>query len=246
MKYVFSFIFGAAVGAGVTFLLLHKEIKKELDEIRENSSANGENGPESPVNGPNSNEMPFVVSEGGNDKNSTDGNSAAQRGVSVAAVTVNQPVAVQEKTHIRYENLIRDNYGGEVQNPSENAVNLQKREEESAGVGTAAEISQEIFDDVNGNHWTPIDNEEFDNNPGFSKDRLVFYEGDRVLCTDNGNVIENGYLLIGDNWEDEVGHYANRTAYIRNNKTAVDYEIYVEAGSYRDEWGTEGAPLVED
>lgn len=246
MKSIFSFIFGATVGAGVTFLLLHKEIKKQLAEIRENSTVSSGNAPESPVNGPNSNDMPFEVSEGENDKNLTEANSGAQRGSSDAVITVNQPVAVQEKTHIRYENLIRDNYGGEVQNPSENAMNIQKREEETAGVGAVKEVAQEIFDDVNGNHWTPIDDGEFDNNPGFNKDRLVFYEQDRVLATEHGKVIENGYLLIGNEWEDEVGHYANRTAYIRNNKTAVDYEIYVEAGSYKDEWDAEGAPLVED
>lgn len=238
MKCIFSFIFGSVCGAGVTMLILHKEIKKELNEIRENSNNKNENASESPVNGPNSNETPFVVSEGGKEENAVTVDSEPQKGY--------VPNAISEKTRTRYDALIRDNYGGEVQNPSKSVVNIQKKEEENAGMETVKEVAQEIFDDPDGRHWAPIDDGEYDNNPGFDKDRLVFYEGDRVLATENGNVIENGYAMIGNDWEEEVGHYATRTAYIRNNKTAVDYEIYVEAGSYADEWGTEGAPLVED
>lgn len=237
MKYVFSFIFGAAVGAGVTLVVLHKEIKKQLAEISKNSAAGSAEASQSPVNGSNSNDEPFTVSDNVEKKDAAESKFEA---------STEKPVAVQEQTYVRYENLIRDNYGGEVQNPSKNIENIQKREEEDAGMGKAKEVAQEIFDDVNGNHWTAIDDEEFDNNPGFNKDKLVFYEADRVLATENGTVIENGYLLIGNDWEEEVGHYGFRTAYIRNNKSATDYEIYVEACAYADEWGTEGAPLVED
>ena len=238
MKYIFSFVFGAACGVGATLIFLHKEIKKELDKIRENSEKKNENAPESPVNGPNSNDTPFVVSEGGKEENAVTVDSEPQKD--------HTPIALSEKTRTRYDALIRDNYGGEVQNPSKSIENIQKREEEHAGMEAVKEVAQEIFDDPDGRHWAPIDDGEYDNNPGFDKDRLVFYEADRVLSTESGKVIENGYVLIGNEWEDEIGHYASRTAYIRNNKTAVDYEIYVEAGSYADEWGTEGAPLVED
>ena len=232
MKCFLSFIFGAACGAVGTLVYLRKEIRKELDKIQANSNAKA---PVSPVNGPNSNDMPFEVSEAVEEKNAVTVNSEAQK-----------PIAVQDKTYVRYDNLIRENYGGELQNPSKSVSELEKREEGKAGVESVADGSGDILGNEFVSRWVAIDDLEFRDNPEYDKEELTFYAGDRVLATKNGTVIENAYLMIGKDWEAEVGHYDARTAYIRNLKTGNDYAIYVEACRYSDEYGVEGAPLVED
>ena len=232
MKYFLSFIFGATCGAVGTLIYLRKEIRKQMEEIKANSNVNA---PESAGKGPNSNDMPFEVSEATEEKNAVTVNSEAHR-----------PIAVQDKTYVRYDNLIRENYGGELQNPPKSVTELEKREEEKAGVESISDGSGDVLGKDFASRWVAIDDLEYRDNPEFDKDELTFFAVDRVLATKNGAVIENGYLLIGKDWEDEVGRYDDRTAYIRNLKTGTDYEIYVEYCSYADEYGDEGAPLVED
>lgn len=232
MKYFLSFIFGAACGTVGTLIYLRKEIRKQMEEIKANSNGNA---PESAGKGPNSNDTPFEVSEGPEEKNAVTVNSEAQK-----------PIAVQDKTYVRYENLIRDNYGGELQNPSKSVTELEKREEGKTGVESVADGSGDILGKEFESRWIPIDDIEYRDNPEFNKEELTFFAEDRVLATKQGTVIENAYLLIGKDWEDEVGRYDDRTAYIRNLKTGNDYEIYVEYCCYADEYGVEGAPLVED
>ena len=232
MKYFLSFIFGAACGVAGTLVYLHKEIRKEMDEIRANSITEAT---ESPGKGPNSNDMPFEVSEGSDTKNAVTVDSEAHK-----------PIAVQEKTAIRYDSLIRENYGGELQNPSKSITALEKKEEEKAGMGTANEPSGMMTGAEFADRWVMIDDMEYRDNHEYDKEELTFFAGDGVLATNNGTVIENAYLLIGNNWEKEVGRYDDRIVYVRNLKNNTDYEVYVESCRYSDEYGMEGAPLVED
>jgi hypothetical protein len=57
------------------------------------------------------------------------------------------------------------------------------------------------------------------------------------MCTENGTKIERPALLVGGEWENCVGNYANRTAFIHNGRLNMDYQIYVEDGFYADEFG---------
>ena len=83
-----------------------------------------------------------------------------------------------------------------------------------------------------------IDMGEFKDNDRYTKDHLVYYRGDKVMATENGTVIKNPFPMIGGNWENCVGNYAERTAFIRNPKMLTDYEIYVEDCMYSDEFGS--------
>jgi hypothetical protein len=57
------------------------------------------------------------------------------------------------------------------------------------------------------------------------------------MCTEAGKVIENPYLFVGNQWEDWVGDYLDNTALVRNVRLQTDYEVYVENGTYVDEYG---------
>lgn len=85
-----------------------------------------------------------------------------------------------------------------------------------------------------------IDNSTFEHDHSFDKDRIVFYQGDQVMATEAGTIIPNPFILVGNRWESFVGHYANRTAFVRNTRLSTDYEIYVESGTYTDEYGFDG------
>lgn len=82
-----------------------------------------------------------------------------------------------------------------------------------------------------------IDRETFDNDESYEKDRLVYFRGDRIVCTENGKIITNPFMLIGGEWENCVGNYTKNTAFIRNCRLSTDYEIFVEDGLYEDEYG---------
>ena len=63
---------------------------------------------------------------------------------------------------------------------------------------------------------------------------------DLVLCTEEGDIIQDPIYLIGDreDWMREVGKSEDNIAYIRNEKIATDYEIICESKSYGDDWPT--------
>ena len=82
-----------------------------------------------------------------------------------------------------------------------------------------------------------IDDDTFVHDHEYLKDHIVYYRGDRKMATESGTIIEKPALIVGNLWEDEIGRYAKRTAFIRNHSLMTDYEIYVEDGSYIDEYG---------
>ena len=82
-----------------------------------------------------------------------------------------------------------------------------------------------------------IDADEYMHNKEYEQEHLVYYRGDRVMATEEGTIIANPFMLVGGEWETCVGNYADRTAFVRNSKLVTDYEIYVEDGTYVDEYG---------
>ena len=95
---------------------------------------------------------------------------------------------------------------------------------------------EEGFSDTDGG-IVEIDCDDFMHNQDNEKVRLVYFRGDHVMCEENGTVIAAPAMLVGGNWENCVGNYADRTAFIRNSRLVTDYEIYVEDGLYVDEYG---------
>ena len=87
-----------------------------------------------------------------------------------------------------------------------------------------------------------IDADTYIHDHEYAKDHIVYYRGDKVMATETGAIIQKPAYLVGTVWEDEIGRYAKRTAFIRNHSLGTDYEIYVEEGTYLDEYG----PLEED
>jgi hypothetical protein len=88
-----------------------------------------------------------------------------------------------------------------------------------------------------GDGFSEINKDDYVNDKTYEKDLLVYYRGDRIVSTENGTVITNPAILIGTDWERLIGIYAPNTAFVRNNRLVTDYEIYVEEGSYTDEYG---------
>ena len=94
---------------------------------------------------------------------------------------------------------------------------------------------------INETDWnvTEIDMDTFMHDHSNEKERLVYYRGDRVLCTENGTILSTPAEIVGVLWEQSVGKYADNTAFVRNKRLVTDYEIYVEDGLYTEEFGDE-------
>ena len=133
----------------------------------------------------------------------------------------NVPMAMKENTKINYNRIIEDNYRGKPPVP------IMPNDEYFAG-----------SDEADGGCFE-IDEDDFMRNDENEKERLVYYRGDRIMATESGTIITNPAMLVGATWENCVGNYADRTAFIRNSKLVTDYEIYVEDGLYTDEYGDE-------
>lgn len=133
----------------------------------------------------------------------------------------NVPMAMKENTKINYNRIIEDNYRGKPPVP------IMPNDEHFAG-----------SDEADGGCFE-IDEDDFMRNDENEKERLVYYRGDRIMATESGTIITNPAMLVGATWENCVGNYADRTAFIRNSKLVTDYEIYVEDGLYTDEYGDE-------
>ena len=188
MKNLLIFLFGVAFGVGGTMIWLHKDIKKQLEEMEQELKEKEE--------------VPFTVGEGENKEKDP------------------VPVAVRPETKVEYNKLIHENYV----DPDET--------EDNSGIEFMAD------DEVNGG-IIEIDDEEFMHNHEYSKDHLIYYRGDKIMCTEDGTKIEKPSMLVGGEWENCVGNHVNREAFIRNEKLATDYEIFVEEGLYVDDYGTD-------
>ena len=136
------------------------------------------------------------------------------------------PNALKETTKVQYNKIVEDNYRGRPPVPvMEN------------GSGDGAEGAD--------GGCFEIDIDDFMHDESNEKVRLVYYRGDRIMATENGTILTNPAMFVGTTWENCVGNYADRTAFIRNARLVTDYEIYVEDGLYTDEYGDESL-LRED
>ena len=161
------------------------------------------------------------AAEGGSDKEKDGKKEASDSSVPFKMDKENVPMAMKESTKINYNRIIEDNYRGKPPVP------IMPNDEHFAG-----------SDEADGGCFE-IDEDDFMRNDENEKERLVYYRGDRIMATESGTIITNPAMLVGATWENCVGNYADRTAFIRNSKLVTDYEIYVEDGLYTDEYGDE-------
>lgn len=134
------------------------------------------------------------------------------------------PMAMKESTKVNYNKIIENNYRGRPPVPvMDTGVN-------SSGFVGSDETDGGCFE---------IDIDDFMHDESNEKERLVYYMGDKIMATESGTIVTNPAMLVGSTWENCVGNYADRTAFIRNAKLVTDYEIYVEDGLYTDEYGDE-------
>lgn len=217
MKYLLSFLFGAAVGAGGTLLWLRKDIKKELD-IRSKASE--------------SDDMPFTMGEGNDTGNGSESLRGAKNGLRSEESV---PVARREETRVEYNKIINAVKTGEDITlkvpvlPREDVPEAHYiSEEEKRANFVDRDEPEDIF---------PIDHVTFAYEKDYEQRQLVYFMGDHIMCTENGTVIDSPALFVGTDWEQYIGKDRDRTAYIRNPKLNTDYEIYVEDGLYEDEYG---------
>lgn len=132
------------------------------------------------------------------------------------------PEALSEATAVNYNKIINENdYRGHAPVPVGSTV-------------MSAETVNEADYGV-----SEIDMETFMYDKSNAKERLVYYQGDKVLCTENGTIYPNPAEMIGVMWQQCIGKYADNTAFIRNKRLVTDFEIYVEDGLYTDEYGDE-------
>lgn len=225
MKNLLIFLFGALVGAGGTFIYLRKEIKQELNDIRE------------------ANEVPFTVGEdeknGGNGTESkaeetknnknTDFNAAE-----VAAVTQREAEMARNEAKVAYNKIIDDISTGRKPAAS---VPVMPREESDDQMPTDNEYEGHFAnEDGPTDGYFEIDLDEFRNDKSNEKENYIYYMGDHVMATENGTIITNPALLVGNNWESLVGKYKKDSAFIRNAKMCTDYEIVVDPDAYADRY----------
>lgn len=139
-----------------------------------------------------------------------------------------KPVALKKETRVNYNNIINSNYTGSAPVPVMPREDNEQDDDPEEGFITTDETDGGIIE---------IDRETFDFDKTNEKERLIYFAGDKIMCTENGTIIERPYNLVGGNWETCVGNYTKNTAFIRNSRLVTDYEIFVEPGLYEDEYG---------
>lgn len=215
MKNLLIFLFGAAVGAAGTFIYFRKDIKEELKNA-ENMSSDGS------MKGENGEEEPFIVDENG---------QKTEKIVAAGSVIEGSRGAIKAK--IPYNTLFQgseNTSGGIFSDPRESGIFSQTRDDEDPEAGFIGN------DETDGGVFE-IDKEDFNADDGYEQERLVYYRGDRIMCTEDGTIVTNPFILVGGEWDKCVGNYADHTAFIRNSRLVTDYEIFVEDGLYSDEYG---------
>ena len=215
MKNLLIFLFGAAVGAAGTFIYFRKDIKEELKNAENMGSDGG-------MKGENGEEEPFIVDENGQKTEKI-----------VAAGSVIEGSGSGIKAKIPYNTLFQgseNTSGGIFSDPRESGIFGQTRDDEDPEAGFIGN------DETDGGVFE-IDKEDFNADDGYEQERLVYYRGDRIMCTEDGTIVTNPFILVGGEWDKCVGNYADHTAFIRNSRLVTDYEIFVEDGLYSDEYG---------
>lgn len=80
----------------------------------------------------------------------------------------------------------------------------------------------------------PIEPDEY-GEEGYSKETLIYYEGDNVVADESGKIIEEPDETVGvQNLDD----FRDRDImYIRNEFTEIDYEIIRDPGTFEEAYG---------
>ena len=168
----------------------------------------------------NCDEVPFTMGEGTDSGNNTESLREAKNGLrSENEISVN----ARKDEKIAYHKIVTET--------KENPIPVKPREEDL--FPKKAEPPEEFVDAV------PISKEDFKADDNNEKEHLVYFRGDHIMSTENGTIIANPAMLVGTTWENYIGDYAPRTAYMRNPNLVTDYEIMVEDGLYEDEYGSE-------
>lgn len=220
MKNLLIFLFGAACGAGGMLLWLRKDIKKELNKAHESPQ--------------NDSELPFTMEDKTNrekEEKPVRSDSGASEGHSERAVSE------KEESRMKYNNIIND-----IKNGTQPKLTIPiMAREDVPEAHYQRDDDQTEYDiketDTSDPQFVEIEIEEFKHDDEYEKERLVYYQDDHIMATENGTIITNPAILVGSDWERYVGDSADRTAFVRNKRNSIDYEIYVENGTYEDEWG---------
>lgn len=213
MKNLLIFLFGAAIGAGGMLLWLRKDIKEELEKAEKNGSESDS-------------EPPFTV------KNDTE---TQEKGAEIVAA--NDSYEPEKRAKVPYHTLFQGSEGKTsdlFSDPRDSGIFTHVRENEDENDNPEAGF---IGNDETDGGVFEIDKDDFMADDGYEQERLVYYRGDKIMATEDGTIITNPFILVGGEWDKCVGNYADRTAFIRNPRLVVDYEIYVEDGLYSDEYG---------
>jgi len=213
VKNLLIFLFGAAIGAGGMLLWLRKDIKEELEKAEKSGSESDS-------------EPPFTV------KNDT---GTREKGAEIVAA--NDSYEPEKRAKVPYHTLFQGSEGKTSElfsDPRDSGIFTHVRENEDENDNPEAGF---IGNDETDGGVFEIDKDDFMADDGYEQERLVYYRGDKIMATEDGTIITNPFILVGGEWDKCVGNYADRTAFIRNPRLVVDYEIYVEDGLYSDEYG---------
>lgn len=76
---------------------------------------------------------------------------------------------------------------------------------------------------------------EFEEDNGYIKSHVSYYEGDDTLADDDDKVIHHINDAVGDDFINHFGDMSGDAslAYIRNEKYSIDYEVQLVHGSYK-------------
>lgn len=213
MKNLLIFLFGAAIGAGGMLLWLRKDIKEELEKAEKSGSESNS-------------EPPFTV------KNDTETNEKEAK-----IVAANDSYEPEKRAKVPYHTLFQGSEGKTSElfsDPRDSGIFTHVRENEDENDNPEAGF---IGNDETDGGVFEIDKDDFMADDGYEQERLVYYRGDKIMATEDGTIVTNPFILVGGEWDKCVGNYADRTAFIRNPRLVMDYEIYVEDGLYSDEYG---------
>lgn len=220
MKYLLSFLFGVGCGVGGTLLWLRKDIKQELEKARTSAVE--------------ASELPFTMGDTTTGENKETG----VRSESEASERPSEGY-IRDKAAEKVEyNKMIDEINSGVKPP----VPIPVREREGD-----VDISEDDSDEDDDDNITllneqpdiirPIDIEEFKYEDKYEKVELVYFSTDRVVSTENGCVYPNPAICIGSNWEQYVGQYAPKEAFIRNERQMTDYDISIEDCTFAEYFG---------
>lgn len=159
----------------------------------------------------NEEDIPFNVSEGKIEEGAI--SSAKVTGSSLDTVSISKKARRPDTHKTNYTSLVREATSAEgVNSVAENYISEKDR-----------------FEPV-------VDRNEL-NDTLYGREHYVFYEGDQVLSTEAGSIIEKPAVLIGTDWDQYRGIIFENTSLIRDKKRMVICEILVEPGTYSDEYG---------